>query len=92
MTGLFYLFNRKIFEIKIFHLFVLQKINRNEKIYSQGDEIKKIYFIKNGDFELTARNNLLDFNNYYKPFGDISKVSFLEKFKENEKMESNTYI
>ena len=91
-TKIFYLFNRKIFEIKMFHLFVLKKINRNEKLYIQGDETKHIFIIKKGEFELTARNSLVEFNGYYEYFGDIKKVSLLDNYQELQKMESNDKI
>ena len=87
-TKIFYLFNRKIFENKIYHLFVLKKISKNEKLYLQGHEIKNIYIIKKGDFEITKTNSLIEFKDYYDYFGDLKKVSVFDKYNENEKMES----
>ena len=91
-TRIFFRFNREIFENKISHLFVIKKINRNEKLYIQGEDINQIFFVKKGDFELTARNSLMEFNNYYKYFGGLKFKSLLEIYEEKQKMEGIFFL
>ena len=87
-TNIFFHFSRKIFEHKMIPLFVIKNVYKNEKLYLQGDQIKRIFFIKKGEFELYARSSLVEFQDYYDYFGNTKKVSLLESHLEQEMIQS----
>ena len=73
--------NWAIFESKFFNLFKLETFKQGEKMISQGDKMKKIYLIKEGNFELTSRLSLNSINSIVKAkFG----FSFAIKSKEQD--------
>ena len=57
---IFYGFNKKLFEIKLFDYFVLNRIDRFKKLFSEGDTPENIFIIKKGEFEITTNKNILE--------------------------------
>ena len=50
--------SRGIFENKYFNLFNIETITQGNKIITQGEKNNKVYFIREGDFELSSQLNL----------------------------------
>ena len=50
--------SRGIFENKYFNLFHIETITQGNKIITQGEKNNKVYFIREGDFELSSQLNL----------------------------------
>jgi len=49
--------NKVIFQKYFFSMFVLTRFNRGDKLIKEGTEYTHVYFVKEGDFELTINNN-----------------------------------
>jgi hypothetical protein len=90
-SKLFYGFNRMLFEIKLYHLFVHKKIERYERVIIEGEEPKYLYLIKKGEFEVTGRMNLLEFSDYVYYFGKVKMNNKFEDHIEKEKIESKDH-
>lgn len=90
-SKLFYGFNRMLFEIKMYHLFVHKNIDRFDRIINEGEEPRYIYIIKKGEFEVTGRLNLLEFGQYVYYFGKVKMNNKFEDLMEKEKIESKDH-
>ena len=79
--------SRGIFENKYFNLFNIETITQGNKIITQGEKNNKVYFIREGDFELSSQLNLKALQQIIKQKLNISlKVnSMKEDSKTNSK-------
>ena len=66
---IFHKFNPILFEQKYFNWFKQINLIEPSNIFKQGEERKYIYFIKNGEIELTAKMNFKELNKIIKDFG-----------------------
>ena len=54
---------------KFYNFFVKIKISRGEKIICEGQQANFFYLIKEGEFEISTRNNLFELNELIKGLG-----------------------
>jgi hypothetical protein len=66
--------NYKFFEKKYFPHFIYEEYHRGSIILNENENNKYIYFLKDGDIELTINKSLLDIHNLVKTLIESAKL------------------
>lgn len=89
--NIFQYISRYVFEKKYFNFFKYKKCERNEILVKENEKNENMFFIINGEFELSTSRNIVEVNNLiiqYKKtlinFQKQSKNNYLKKLVEKE--------
>ena len=82
---IFNYFTKKYFERHFYNYFKIESAETRKKIINEGDDISKIYFIKNGEFNVSMKKSLVQINDMIVYYGGV----ITKKLEEDEKMESD---
>jgi len=66
------------FKDKYFTLFILQDYSKNKIIFNQNSDFEDIYFVKEGEIEITLKITLLELNDLIMKIGKNISNSFNE--------------
>ena len=78
--------NQVLFEKKYLHFFIDKVYDINNVIFNEGDESGVMYFITDGEYELSVNKNILEVNEMI-----IKYKETLQKINKNNKI-SNSYL
>ena len=84
----------EIFNEKYFNYFELINFKRGDVIFKQKDERKSVFFIKEGEIELSMKGSIIDINKIIKEFSPddlISRNKLLKNSKYEDDILSNYY-
>ena len=84
----------EIFNEKYFNYFELINFKRGDIIFKQKDERKSVFFIKEGEIELSMKGSIIDINKIIKEFSPddlISRNKLLKNSKYEDDILSNYY-
>jgi hypothetical protein len=72
--------NLKIFERKYFSHFIYEEYLRGSTIFNENENNKYIYFLKDGDVEITINKSLLEIHNLVKVLIDSGTLTDENEF------------
>ena len=78
--------NQVLFEKKYLHFFIDKVFDINNILFNEGDESRQMYFITDGEYELSVNKNILEVNEMI-----IKYKETLQKINKNNKI-SNSYL
>jgi hypothetical protein len=92
--------NHKLFEImpygiftkKCFNMFVNEEINMYDSLFRENEELKNIYFICTGEFELSMKKSFNEINDLIKYLGGEPKILKLEPKDDYNKNKLNQFV